>query len=210
MFPGFPAPANSMTQKQVRRTAALLARRLATVLVARVRLAHTLRICCSAWMQCAPHPLPYAQVLEYIEEAMPPETPLAFGLHPNAEIGFKLREAEAFCGALVGLQPSDGGGEGGLGPEEKAKMVLDDLAERLPENFDLESIRGRVDEFTPYVMVAIQVRHPRALQRALCGGAPRLHGQRHMPLSTVASCTEVWFGHHLNLASLFPCPCSGV
>lgn len=88
---------------------------------------------------------------------MPPETPLAFGLHPNAEIGFKLREAEAFCGSLVGLQPSEGGGEGGLGPEEKAKMVLDDLADRLPEQFDLEEIRGRADELTPYVMVAIQV-----------------------------------------------------
>ena len=29
--------------------------------------------------------------------------------------------------------------------------------ERLPEQFDLEDIRSRVDEFTPYVMVAIQV-----------------------------------------------------
>lgn len=36
-------------------------------------------------------------------------------------------------------------------------MVLDDLVERLPENFDLEDIRGRVDEYSPYVMVAIQV-----------------------------------------------------
>lgn len=42
--------------------------------------------------------------------------------------------------------------------EEKAKMVLDDLTERLPEQFDMEDIRGRVDEYTPYVMVAIQVR----------------------------------------------------
>lgn len=88
---------------------------------------------------------------------MPPETPIAFGLHPNAEIGFKLREAEAFCNSLVTLQPSEGGGEGGMSMEEKAKMVLDDLGDRLPEQFDLEDIRGRVDEFTPYVMVAIQV-----------------------------------------------------
>jgi len=51
------------------------------------------------------------QVLEYIEESMPPETPLAFGLHPNAEIGFKLREAETFCNSLVQLQPRESGGE---------------------------------------------------------------------------------------------------
>lgn len=35
--------------------------------------------------------------------------------------------------------------------------MLDDLVERLPEQFDMEDIRGRVDEFSPYVMVAIQV-----------------------------------------------------
>lgn len=48
-------------------------------------------------------------------------------------------------------------GEGGMSQEEKAKMVLDDLADRLPEQYDMEDIRGRVDEVTPYVMVAIQV-----------------------------------------------------
>ena len=31
---------------------------------------------------------------------MPPETPVAFGLHPNAEIGFKLREGDRFCTQL--------------------------------------------------------------------------------------------------------------
>ncbi|GBF97683.1 flagellar outer dynein arm heavy chain beta [Raphidocelis subcapitata] len=96
------------------------------------------------------------QVLDYIDEAMPPETPLAFGLHPNAEIGFKLREGEGFCSALLGLQPSEAGAGGGMGPEEAAKMVLDDLADRLPPEYDLEEVRGRVDEVTPYAMVAIQ------------------------------------------------------
>lgn len=88
---------------------------------------------------------------------MPSETPLAFGLHPNAEIGFKLREADAFCINVSLLQPREAGGDSGMSVEEKSKMVLDDLVERLPENFDLEDIRSRVDEYTPYVMVAIQV-----------------------------------------------------
>lgn len=96
------------------------------------------------------------QVLDYVDSEMPPETPLAFGLHPNAEIGFKLRAAEAFCGALLSLQPSGGGGGGGLGPEEKAKMVLDDVADRLPPEFDLAELRARVDEPSPYAMVALQ------------------------------------------------------
>jgi ribosome modulation factor len=45
-----------------------------------------------------------------------------------------------------------------MSQEEKAKMVLDDLGDRLPEQYDMEDIRGRVDEVTPYAMVAIQVR----------------------------------------------------
>ena len=53
--------------------------------------------------------------------------------------------------------PAAATGEGGMSQEEKAKMVLDDLADRLPEQYDMEDIRGRVDEVTPYVMVAIQV-----------------------------------------------------
>eukprot|EP00879_Flechtneria_rotunda_P029616 GHRR01032042.1.p1 GENE.GHRR01032042.1~~GHRR01032042.1.p1 ORF type:complete len:1612 (+),score=608.41 GHRR01032042.1:122-4837(+) len=106
-----------------------------------------------------PNSLNHRQVLEYIDETMPQETPVAFGLHPNAEIGFKLREAETFCNSLVQLQPRESGGEGGMSKEEKAKMVLDDLGDRLPEQFDMEDIRSRVDEVTPYVMVAIQVQY---------------------------------------------------
>ena len=50
------------------------------------------------------------------------------------------------------LQPRDSVGEAGLSVEEQARQALDTLTERIPETFDLEDIRGRVDEFTPYVM----------------------------------------------------------
>ena len=103
-----------------------------------------------------PSSLNHSQTMQYIEETMPAETPLAFGLHPNAEIGFKLREADMFCDSLLLLQPREAGGEAGMSPEDKAKMVLDDLIEKLPDLFDMEDIRDRIEEFTPYVMVAIQ------------------------------------------------------
>lgn len=35
--------------------------------------------------------------------------------------------------------------------------------EHLPESFDLEAIRARVDEPSPYAMVAIQARRPLCL-----------------------------------------------
>lgn len=63
------------------------------------------------------------QTLEYIEDVMPPETPTAFGLHVNAEVGFKRREAERFCLALQSLQPRQLGGEAGLSVEERAKLA---------------------------------------------------------------------------------------
>ena len=50
------------------------------------------------------------------------------------------------------LQPRDSVGEAGLSVEEQARQALDALTERIPETFDLEDIRGRVDEYTPYVM----------------------------------------------------------
>ena len=95
-------------------------------------------------------------VVAHIADAFPPETPLAFGLHPNAEIGFKLREAGALCGAMLSLQPREAGAEAGASAEERARTVLDELLEKLPELFDQEELRGRVEELTPYASVAIQ------------------------------------------------------
>lgn len=40
------------------------------------------------------------------------------------------------------VQPRDVTGEGGLSEEEKARMVLEDIVERLPEAYDMEDIRA--------------------------------------------------------------------
>ena len=52
-----------------------------------------------------PNTLNHKQTMEFISETFPTESPLAFGLHPNAEIGFKLREAEMLCSSILSLQP---------------------------------------------------------------------------------------------------------
>lgn len=36
-----------------------------------------------------PQPIAYEKYIEHIETELPPETPLAFGMHPNAEIDFR-------------------------------------------------------------------------------------------------------------------------
>ena len=52
------------------------------------------------------------------------------------------------------------GGTGG-GPtttrEEKIKTIVDDIMEKLPDPFSMSEIMGKVEERTPYVVVAFQV-----------------------------------------------------
>ena len=63
------------------------------------------------------------QTLEYIEDSLPQETPQAFGLHPNAGIGFRLREAEQLTEQLNSLQLRSATGGSGTSVEEKARIV---------------------------------------------------------------------------------------
>jgi len=96
------------------------------------------------------------QYREYIEETMPPESPVAYGMHPNAEIGFRFMQAEQMFQSIVELMPRSGGGEGGMTLQEKAKAALDEVLEKLPDQFVLVDILDRVEERTPYVNVFLQ------------------------------------------------------
>jgi dynein heavy chain len=40
--------------------------------------------------------------------------------------------------------------------QERAKNVLDDVLEKIPESFDFEDITSRVTERTPYTVVFLQ------------------------------------------------------
>jgi dynein heavy chain, axonemal len=40
--------------------------------------------------------------------------------------------------------------------EDKVKQVLDEILEKLPEEFNMGEIMGKVEERTPYVIVAFQ------------------------------------------------------
>jgi hypothetical protein len=44
--------------------------------------------------------------------------------------------------------------------EDKIKAIVDDIMEKLPEPFNMSEIMGKVEERTPYVVVAFQVRIP--------------------------------------------------
>uniref|UniRef100_A0A182IVR3 Dynein beta chain, ciliary n=4 Tax=Anopheles atroparvus TaxID=41427 RepID=A0A182IVR3_ANOAO len=106
----------------------------------------------------APPNTDYTGYHAYIDEAMPPESPYLYGLHPNAEIGFLTTTSENLFRTVFEMQPRDAGSGSGttVTREDKVKQVLDEIMEKLPEEFNMPEIMGKVEERTPYVIVAFQ------------------------------------------------------
>ena len=78
--------------------------------------------------------LTHRATLEYLDDAFPPESAACYGLHANAEIGCRLREAETFCSQMLCL--SGGGGSGlssssSSGGRAEDAVVLEVVAEVL-------------------------------------------------------------------------------
>ncbi|KAH0560560.1 hypothetical protein KQX54_005896 [Cotesia glomerata] len=94
----------------------------------------------------------------YIDEAIPAESPYLYGLHPNAEIGFLTTTSENLFRTVFEMQPRDAGDSGGqtVTREDKVKQILDEIVEKLPEEFNMIDIMAKVEERTPYVIVAFQ------------------------------------------------------
>jgi len=90
----------------------------------------------------------------FIDESFPIETPVLFGLHPNAEIGFLVQSGSTLCTTILELGGTGGGG--GAGGADPARETLDDLENRLPTDFNMYEIRSRVVDETPYVSVVMQ------------------------------------------------------
>ena len=105
-----------------------------------------------------PSNMDYKGYHTYIDENLPPESPYLYGLHPNAEIGVLTQISEDLFKTLLEMQPKDAGasGAGGMTMEEKVKAILDDIMEKLPEEFNLYELNQRAEEKTPYVVVALQ------------------------------------------------------
>ena len=109
----------------------------------------------------SPIPTSFDKYIHHIDTAMTEDTPIAFGLHPNAEIGFRTQQSISLFRTLMDLQPKpSGSGDGSssaASPQKIAEAVANDILDRLGDkHFDTEELMRSFDEQGPYQNVLIQ------------------------------------------------------
>ncbi|KAI2655454.1 Dynein axonemal heavy chain 11 [Labeo rohita] len=105
-----------------------------------------------------PPDLDYTGYHSYVDERLPSESPGLYSMHPNAEIEFMTATSDALFKTLLELQPRDSStGEGASQcTDEKVKSVLDDMLEKLPEEYNLAELMSKTAERSPYILVCLQ------------------------------------------------------
>ncbi|XP_048221904.1 LOW QUALITY PROTEIN: dynein axonemal heavy chain 9 [Perognathus longimembris pacificus] len=107
-------------------------------------------------------PLPgnmdYSGYHQYIDVELPPESPYLYGLHPNAEIRFLTQSSAQLFRTVLELQPRDhqARDRAGATREEKVKVLLEEILERVTDEFNMSELMAKVEERSPYIVVALQ------------------------------------------------------
>jgi len=122
-----------------------------------------------------PAPLTHEKYLEHIETECPAETPLAFGLDPNAEIDFRTQQCLELFRVLQEVQPRGAGGGAGAGSGVQERIQAFML--RVSDEAALDSNKLNIDDIasklgdearTPYQNAFLQeCEYMNALIRAI-------------------------------------------
>jgi dynein heavy chain len=106
----------------------------------------------------SPAPTSYDKYLEHMETSLTQETPIAFGLHPNAEIDFRTTQSNRILATILDLQDREASsGEGSQSPDDIANAALLEILDRFAEKkFDTEDISRSLEEQGPFQNVFIQ------------------------------------------------------
>lgn len=106
----------------------------------------------------APPNTDYKGYHDYIDAALPPESPNLYGLHNNAQIGVLTTVSEELFKTVFELQPRDSGSSGGsaMNREDHVKQLIEDIVDKIPDEFNMIEIMARVEDRTPYIIVAFQ------------------------------------------------------
>lgn len=105
-----------------------------------------------------PPNLDYKGYHTYVDEMLPPESPILYGLHPNAEVGILTVTSNQLFQTVLEMQPREGSqaGERGSTMEEMVKSTLDEILEKLPEEFVMSEIMAKTIERSPFILVCFQ------------------------------------------------------
>ncbi|XP_030637015.1 dynein heavy chain 11, axonemal [Chanos chanos] len=106
----------------------------------------------------APPDLDYTGYHRYVDENLPPETPSLYGMHPNAEIDHMTATSDALFRTLLELQPKDFVLREGASHsiEEKVRSTVDELLEKLPEDYSMVELTSKTAGRGPYTLVCLQ------------------------------------------------------
>eukprot|EP00931_Biecheleriopsis_adriatica_P081370 TRINITY_DN5469_c0_g1_i3.p1 TRINITY_DN5469_c0_g1~~TRINITY_DN5469_c0_g1_i3.p1 ORF type:complete len:4660 (-),score=1275.41 TRINITY_DN5469_c0_g1_i3:88-14067(-) len=91
-----------------------------------------------------PDGLEMAVYREYIDEIPSFDSPLIFGLHPNADITYRLKEASEMLTTIIETQPKEGGAGDGKSVDEIVKEQALELLDRMPPDFVEEVFRAQI------------------------------------------------------------------
>ena len=100
---------------------------------------------------------PIENYLNTMSEIPRKNSPEVFGLHANAEIGYFTSSTKDIWVNCILMQTNEGGGEGGINREDYLNGLIDDLEQKIPEEYDEFNIRKQFGEqLKPTQVVLLQ------------------------------------------------------
>jgi dynein heavy chain len=117
----------------------------------------------------------HPKYMEYINEMPGTDNPPIFGLHPNADLTFSLKDSIGMINTMLDTQPKDAGGGGGLSREDTVKEKIEkELLPQLPPDINpldtiekLRSLKGPkgLGESGKYDLIPLNIFLSQELQR---------------------------------------------
>ncbi|CBZ32638.1 dynein heavy chain, putative [Leishmania donovani] len=95
-----------------------------------------------------PAPASYQEYMQWLtaSDDFPAESPLLYGLHPNAEINYRTMQADVLFKTINELQPKKHSGGDMLSPQDIVQQKIDEIRERLPEPHNLQDLSERLED----------------------------------------------------------------
>jgi len=87
-----------------------------------------------------------SQLRDAIDTIPPVDSPMIFGLHTNADLTYRLKEASEMIATIIETQPKDTGGSGGKSMDDIVKEQCLDLLSKMPEDFVEEIFRAQIQK----------------------------------------------------------------